>query len=66
MFTAKRNNFFQKLNVPATCKLLAIYYVAGAMGFEPTIFPVTGGRVNRTTPRALFYIVGLTCPAPNF
>ena len=21
------------------------------MGFEPTIFPVTGGRVNRATPR---------------
>ena len=25
---------------------------AGATGFEPAIFPVTGGRVNRATPRA--------------
>ena len=27
------------------------------MGFEPTIFPVTGGRVNQTTPRAHLIVV---------
>ncbi len=26
-------------------------FVAGPKGFEPSIFPVTGGRVNRATPR---------------
>ena len=28
-------------------------FVAGPKGFEPSIFPVTGGRVNRATLRAL-------------
>ena len=28
---------------------------AGSMGFEPTISPVTGERVNQATPRAHIY-----------
>ena len=33
-------------------KKMVIFFHPGSMGFEPTIFPVTGGRVNQATPRA--------------
>ena len=32
--------------------VIILLLMAGATGFEPAIFPVTGERVNQATPRA--------------
>lgn len=51
----------------ATASLFSL--LARSMGFEPTIFPVTGGRVNRATPRPHMYyllIVAIFCLSHMF
>jgi hypothetical protein len=42
------------------------FFSAGATGFEPAIFPVTGGRVNRATPRAHGLTVIKNTPKVNY